>query len=726
MEQPSATLRRVAMRGLPCRVPAQGGPVLMTLRYDIQRIRNFGIVAHVDAGKTTLSERILVLTGRIRQAGEVHHGTATLDHKKAEQEKGITITAATVRCAWDDHALHLVDTPGHVDFSVEVVRSLRVLDGAVVVLDGVAGVEPQTETVWRVADSRGLPRLAFVNKLDRAGASFARTVREIERTFGVVALPLVVPLDDALREELGFGDELVLLDVVRGHLLVWTDDEGRTFERRRIEGAVDGALRDFAVRARRRLVETCAEHDDALAELWLAALDGEATIDDTIDEEALVAAIRRGTIARRFVPVLGGSAFRNRGVQPLLDAVVAYLPSPLDRGDVIGEEGERRAPDGDAPLAALAFKVVHDRYGALVFVRVYSGELREGDLVRRARDERTFRIGRIVRIFADRREPIDRARAGEIVGLLGTDLVTGDTLAAPSHPIALEPVRAPEPVMELSVEPLRSKDRDRLGEALRRLMIEDPSLRLRVDAETGQTLLAGLGELHLEIATGSLREDHGVEVRLGRPKVAYHETLPSEIEHAAKLQKQSGGPGQFAHVVLRLAPSEPGAGLVFSDRTIGGSVPKHFVPAIEKGLRDGMTRGPLGFPVVDVAVELLDGSFHANDSHERDFQIVASMALREAMRRAGPALLEPWAKLSIETPEDHVGSVLGELAVRRARVLGLEAHQGRVRVSAEAPVSSLFGFAGQLAGLTSGRGSVATEPRSYERVPDTLVAEAIR
>jgi elongation factor G len=693
----------------------------MTLRHDIQRIRNFGIVAHVDAGKTTLSERILVLTGRIRQAGEVHHGTATLDHKKAEQEKGITITAATVRCEWGDHALHLVDTPGHVDFSVEVVRSLRVLDGAVVVLDGVAGVEPPTETVWRVADRRALPRLAFVNKLDRAGASFDRTVREIERTFGVVALPLVIPLEDALREGLGLGDELALLDVVRGELLVWTDDEGRSFERRALSDVRSDALRVLAARARERVVEACAEHDDAFAELWLAAVDRAERIHD----DALVAAIRRGTIARRFVPVLGGSAFRNRGMQPLLDAVVAYLPSPVDRGDVIGEGDERRAPSVDAPLAALAFKVVHDRYGALVFVRVYSGELREGGLVRRARDGRTFRVGRLVRIFADRREPIEHARAGDVVGLLGMELVTGDTLSDPHHPIALEPVTAPEPVMELSVEPLRSKDRDRLGEALRRLLIEDPSVRLRVDAETGQTLLAGLGELHLEISTRALREDHGVEVRLGRPKVAYRETLPTEIEHTAKLQKQSGGPGQYAHVVLRLAPSEPGAGLVFADRTIGGSVPKHFVPAIEKGLRDGMTRGPLGFPVVDVAVDLLDGSFHANDSHERDFQIVASMALREAMRRAGPALLEPWAKLAIETPEDHVGAVLGELAVRRARVLGLEGQYGRVRVSAEAPVASLFGFAGQLAGLTSGRGFVATEPRSYERVPDALVADAI-
>jgi elongation factor G len=693
----------------------------MTLRHDIQRIRNFGIVAHVDAGKTTLSERILVLTGRIRQAGEVHHGTATLDHKKAEQEKGITITAATVRCEWGDHALHLVDTPGHVDFSVEVVRSLRVLDGAVVVLDGVAGVEPQTETVWRVADRRALPRLAFVNKLDRAGASFDRTVREIERTFGVVALPLVIPLEDALREGLGLGDELALLDVVRGELLVWTDDEGRSFERRALSDVRSDALRVLAARARERVVEACAEHDDAFAELWLAAVDRAERIHD----DALVAAIRRGTIARRFVPVLGGSAFRNRGMQPLLDAVVAYLPSPVDRGDVIGEGDERRAPSVDAPLAALAFKVVHDRYGALVFVRVYSGELREGGLVRRARDGRTFRVRRLVRIFADRREPIEHARAGDVVGLLGMELVTGDTLSDPHHPIALEPVTAPEPVMELSVEPLRSKDRDRLGEALRRLLIEDPSVRLRVDAETGQTLLAGLGELHLEISTRALREDHGVEVRLGRPKVAYRETLPTEIEHTAKLQKQSGGPGQYAHVVLRLAPSEPGAGLVFADRTIGGSVPKHFVPAIEKGLRDGMTRGPLGFPVVDVAVDLLDGSFHANDSHERDFQIVASMALREAMRRAGPALLEPWAKLAIETPEDHVGAVLGELAVRRARVLGLEGQYGRVRVSAEAPVASLFGFTGQLAGLTSGRGFVATEPRSYERVPDALVADAI-
>ncbi|MEZ4251970.1 MAG: elongation factor G [Polyangiales bacterium] len=689
---------------------------------EIERIRNFGVVAHVDAGKTTLSERILVLTGRLRRAGEVHHGNTALDHQKAEQEKGITITAATVRCLWDDHALHLVDTPGHVDFGVEVVRSLRVLDGAVVVLDGVAGVEPQTETVWRVADTRDLPRVVFVNKLDRAGASFERTVREIERTFGVVALPLVVPV-----ELQGASEELVLLDVVAGQLLRWTDDEGRVLVREALPSSPSSALRAFADASREALVETVANHDDAFAELWLAG---------SASTEALVAAIRRGTIARRAVPVLGGSAFQNRGVQPLLDAVVSYLPSPLDRGEVVGVSSEettaddaelpRRAPSDDAPLAALAFKVVHDRHGALVFVRVYSGVLREGETVRRARDGKTFRVGRLVRLFADRREPLSAVHAGEIAGLLGADLVTGDTLADPNHPIALESVHPPEPVMELSVEPERSKDRDRLGEALRRLLVEDPSVRVRVDEETGQTLLAGLGELHLEIATRRLREDHGVEVRLGRPKVAYRETLPSVIEHAAKLQKQSGGPGQYAHVVVRVGPAEPGEGLVFSDRTVGGSVPKAFVPSIEKGLHDAMTRGPLGFPVVDVAVELLDGSFHPNDSHDRDFQIVASMALREAMKRAGPAVLEPWAKLTIETPEDHVGAVLGELALRRGRVESLDTRAGRVRIVATTRVAALFGFAGQLAGLTSGRGHVSTEPCGYERVPDAQVAEALR
>ncbi|HJK99911.1 MAG TPA: elongation factor G [Polyangiaceae bacterium LLY-WYZ-15_(1-7)] len=679
------------------------------MTYDITRIRNFGIVAHVDAGKTTLSERILLYTGRIRRLGEVHEGQATLDHRAAEKEKGITITAATVRCRWKDHDLHLVDTPGHVDFTVEVARSLRVLDGVVVVLDGVAGVEPQTENVWAQADRHALPRLLFVNKLDRPGARFERACREAEATFGVPVLPLALPLPEA-------GGEGVagLVDVVEERALVWRDAEGSELA---IE-PVPGALREATRAARERLAEAVADVDEVFLEAWL---------EGDVSPDLFRRAIRRATLLRRIVPALGGSAYRNRGVQPLLDAVVAYLPSPEDRGAIVSLDGATRRPPTDAaPLAALAFKVVHDRYGALTFVRVYAGVLREGQRVWCSREGRELRVGRLVRLFADRREPLEAARAGEIAGLVGGELRTGDTLADPAHPLTLEALAELEPAVERAIRPAKAKDGDALGKALRRLLVEDPSLRVREDAETGELLLAGMGELHLEIAARHLEEDHAVRVSLGRPKVAYRETVQRSVEHEVKLKKQTGGPGQYAHVVVRLGPAASGAGLLFENRTTQGVIPKELVPAIEKGLREGMASGPLGFPLVDLEVALLGGSFHPNDSHDRDFQRVAATAVAEACREAGPVLLEPWVDLEVSVPSDALGDLLGDLARRRARVVGMEAEGERTRVAAEAPLAELFGYAGELAGLSHGRGQHAHRPRAYEPVPEALVAAALR
>ncbi|MEM9070884.1 MAG: elongation factor G [Myxococcota bacterium] len=671
-----------------------------------KHIRNIGIVAHVDAGKTTLSERILLYTGRIRNHGEVHTGNTALDDRRDEQAKGITIGAATVRCEWGDHAIHLVDTPGHVDFTIEVARSLRVLDGVVVVLDGVAGVEPQTETVWRQARLHSLPALLFVNKLDRPGASFARCVAEFGERLGtevaVVSLPIVE--DDSV---------VGVLDLVRERLLIWEDDEGRTLRSDPIPERYAAIARE----AREALVETAALADASLLEAWLSG---------TVDEDALLGALRRGTIEELFVPALGGSAYRNRGVQPLLDAVVDYLPSPLDRGPVESLDGHAcRPPDPSAPLAALCFKVVHDRYGALSFVRVYSGTLREGGTVRHTRLGRDVRIGRLVRLFAGQREAIQVAQAGEIAGVIGGDWATGDTLSDPAHPIVLEAIEAPEPVALRALEPCTRKDRDRLGEALRRLLVEDPSLRLRSDPETGQTLLAGMGELHLEIAVGRLASDHQVDVRVGEPRVAYRETVRARVSHEVKHKKQSGGPGQFAHIVAELGPAARDEGLRFADRTVGGAVPKPFAAATRKGCLDGMVQGPLGFPVVDLEIDLLDGSFHPNDSHERDFQIAGARLIREACRVAGPVLLEPWMALEVSAPDESLGDVLGDLASRRARILGMRAEAGRQLVTAELPLSETFGYAGQLAGLTHGRGAHSMKPLGYEAVPEALVASAV-
>ena len=671
-------------------------------RVPTERIRNLGIIAHVDAGKTTLTERVLLYTGRIHAAGEVHDGTAHTDSHPLEQQKGITILAAAVTCDWRDHRIHLIDTPGHVDFTIEVERSLRVLDGAVVVLDGVAGVEPQTETVWRQADRHRVPRLAFVNKLDRAGADFARCLGELATRLGARPIAITWPVYD--------GDQLAgVVDLIELTQLTWSD-------------ATPGAppqvtpltvpLSDNLRTARERLLEACADEDDAI----LAAI-----VDDRpVAAAAVRAALRTATLAGRVVPVACGSAYRYRGLEPLLDAMVDLLPSPLDRDPVAAVDGgEVRPPSRSAPLAALAFKVAFDDHGQLTFVRVYSGALVRGAHVIGSRTGRTLRVGRLVQLVAERRFEVDRLEAGEIGAVLATPLAGGETLADPAHPIALEAIALPEPLVRVAIEPVTRDDRERLPLAIGRMIAADPSLRIDTDGDTGQTVLAGMGQLHLDIAVERLAGEHGVRVTTGRPRVAYRTTLSRSVRRELRHVKQSGGPGQFAHVVLEIGPAPRGAGLVFTDRVRGGAIPKAYVPAVEHGVRLAMADGLLGgHPVVDVAVALLDGSTHVKDSSELAFQIAGGLAFKAAAADAGPIVLEPIMKLEVTCGDADVGAVVGDLGRRRAQVLGLDVRGDQRVVRATVPLGESFGYAGALSGLTHGRGRFVLEPAGYEPVPD--------
>ncbi|MGE0551283.1 MAG: elongation factor G [Kofleriaceae bacterium] len=665
----------------------------MTRKSNIDRIRNIGIIAHVDAGKTTLTERVLFHTGRIHSIGEVHTGTAHTDHHPIEQRKGITIMAAAVTCDWQGHRIHLIDTPGHVDFTIEVERSLRVLDGAVVVLDGVAGVEPQTETVWRQADRHRVPRLVFVNKLDRPGADFARAVRDVTTRLGATALPVTWPIYD--------GDDLAgVIDLVGLRELRWHGTGPTTPD---ITPAV---LSDNLQAARDRLLEVCADEDPSVL---AAIVDGRE-----LSSATLWQALRSATIAGRVVPVLAGSAYRHRGVEPLLDAVVALLPSPRDRGAL-----DDREPSTNAPLAALGFKVMFDDHGQLTFVRVYSGVLEKGMTVLAARAGRTLRVGRLVQLMADQREEVTRLEAGEIGAIVGLPLSGGETLCSPDVPVVLEPIVAPEPVMRVAVEANTSSDREKLGVALGRMVAADPSLRLESDAETGQTLLAGMGQLHLEIAVERLETEHGVEVMTGRPLVAYRSTLRRTVRRELLHKKQTGGPGQWAQVVLEVGPADPGAGLVFEDRIRGGAIPREYIRGVERGVRAAMADGLLGgHPVVDVRVTLVDGATHAKDSSELAFQIAGTLAFTAAAADADPCLLEPVMALEVTCPEPELGAVVGDVHRRRGQVVALDARQDERIVRAEIPLAETFGYASALGGITHGRGRFTLEPVRYEHVPD--------
>jgi elongation factor G len=657
----------------------------MTRRYDLDRIRNIGIIAHVDAGKTTLTEEVLFHTGRIHSIGKVHLGTARTDYHPISQKRGITIMAAAVTCDWQDHRIHLIDTPGHADFTIEVERSLRVLDGAVVVLDGVAGVESQTETVWRQADRHRVPRIVFVNKLDRVGADFARAVGDVATRLRARPVPVTVPLYD--------GDAFVgVIDVVGMRTLVWTGEAG--------EPPVAGtALFDNCKQARELVLEIAADEDP---EILAAVIDGRA-----IDAAAIWRALRRATLAGRIVPVLAGSAYRHRGVEPLLDAVIALLPSPRDRGEYEGS------------LAALAFKVTFDEHGQLTFVRVYRGALEKGDVVLAAGAQRKLRVGRLVKLMADDREEVTRLEAGEIGAVVGMPLAGGETLCSPDAPVLLEAIVAPEPVVRVAIEPKLSADRERLGVALGRMVAADPSLRLESDPDTGQTLLAGMGQLHLDVRAEQLETEHGVAVTIGKPLVAYKSTLRRKARVDVHHVKQSGGPGQWAHVVMDIGPAERGAGFVFEHRIKGGALTREFIRGVETGVRNAMTNGLLGgHPVVDVHAVLVDGSTHVNDSSELAFEIAGAKAFREASESAEPCLLEPIMHLEVTCREEDVGAVVGDLARRRGQVLELVAGSGAndAVVRGEVPVAETFGYASALGGLTHGRGRFTLEPARYEPV----------
>ncbi len=683
----------------------------------LERFRNVGIMAHVDAGKTTLSERVLYYTGVLRRIGSVDRGTTALDDLPQEQAKGITISAAATTTYWtvargasagERVRVNLVDTPGHVDFTVEVERSLRVLDGAVAVFDGARGVEPQSETVWRQADRYGVVRIAFVNKMDKAGADFDASVRSIVERLGARAVPVQRPffVDGAFAG---------VIDLCAMQLVRFDGDDGAAMN----SLAIPEALAEECALAREALVEAVAEHDDAVFGAWV---NGGSS---SVDERSLVRAVRAATLARAVVPVLCGAAAKNIGVQPLLDAIALYLPSPLDRGAIHGTSPAddtlalTRAPNSDAPLSALAFKVVHDPFlGALVFTRVYSGTLRRNDVVLEPRKQRKLRVGRVLRVHARQTEEALDARAGEIVALAGLDGVrTGDTLCDPREPIALESLVIPAPVVQCTVEPATSQDRDKLGPALARLALEDPSLRLSTDPESGQTVLEGLGELQLEITLDRLRSDYRVEARPGRPAVAYRETLTRECTIHERFKRQNGGPGLFAEVLICVRPGARDSGLVFRDDTRGGVISRELAQAVKRGIEGALTRGPIGgYPVVDVDVALLDAGTHPTDSTALAFEFAGAEAIKRAFKEAAPVRLEPWMAVEVSVPEAFVGAVVGDLSARRGRVRDVSPRDPSTTVvQGEAPMAALFGYVTDLRGRTHGRGGAMLSFARYER-----------
>ncbi|MET9775924.1 elongation factor G [Streptomyces sp. NPDC006367] len=665
-------------------------------------VRNLGILAHVDAGKTTVTERILYATGTTHKRGEVHDGTTVTDFDPQERDRGITIFAAAVSCSWDGHRINLIDTPGHVDFADEVERSLRVLDGAVAVFDAVAGVEPQSESVWRQADRHGVPRIAFVNKMDRAGADLDAAVGSIRERLHPVPLAVQLPIG----AEDGFTG---VVDLLRMRALVWTDGAETAEER-----PVPDTLREEAAHRRRLLEEAVAERHPAALEEFCDR--------ETLTAGTLAAALRDLTRTGEAVIVLCGSAYRNRGVEPLLDAVIAYLPSPVDvppvRGTHDGAEQERAA-DPAAPVAALAFKVNATPTGRLTYLRLYSGTLEKGDTVWDAGTRRTERIGRILRVRADRHDPLERAVAGDIVAVVGLKAArAGSTLCAPGAPLVLEPPGVAEPVVHVAVEARRSADTDRLATALARLTEEDPSLAVRTDPETGQTVLSGMGELHLEVAVERVRREHGLEVAVGRPGVAYRETVGEGVSgFVFRHVKQDGGAGQFAHVVLDVEPWAEG-GFVFRSAVVGGRVPQEYVRAVEAGCRDALSEGPLGgHPVTGLRVTLTDGQTHVKDSSDTAFRTAGRLGLRDALRAAVMVLLEPVVEVTVTVPEDAVGGVLGDLAARRGRVTGSQTRAGAAVVTATVPLAELFGYATRLRSRTQGRGTFTARPTGYAPAP---------
>jgi elongation factor G len=672
----------------------------------LERYRNIGIMAHIDAGKTTTTERILYYTGKSHKIGEVHDGAATMDWMEQEQERGITITSAATTCFWNDHRINIIDTPGHVDFTIEVERSLRVLDGAITCFDGVAGVEPQSETVWRQADKYRVPRMCFVNKLDRMGANFERCVEMIKDRLG--ARPAVLYLPIGIEAEFKG-----LVDLVNNNAIIWLEESlGAKFE----VTEIPAELKDAAAKARSELIEIAVEQDDAAMEAYLEG--------NEPDVAKLKALIRKGTINFDFVPVICGSAFKNKGVQPLLDCVVDYLPSPLDIRAIVGEleDGtqEERKADDSQPFSGLAFKIMTDPFvGSITFMRVYSGVLESGTMVMNSTRDKKEKIGRMLLMHANNREDIKEARAGDIVALCSLkEVFTGDTLCTLGKPIILEKMEFPEPVIEQKVEPKTKADQEKLGLALNRLAQEDPSFRVSVDHESGETIIKGMGELHLEIKVDILKRDFKVEAIVGAPQVAFRETLAKKVELDYTHKKQSGGSGQFGRVKLILTPGERGSGFVFLDEIKGGNIPREYIPSVEKGLRDVAGTGVLiGFPLIDFQVQLIDGAYHDVDSSALAFEIAGRGAMREAAEKSGIKLLEPMMKVEVITPADFMGDVIGDLNSRRGQIQGTDSRGNAEVVNALVPLANMFGYVNTLRSMSQGRAQYTMTFSHYDEVP---------
>ncbi|WP_424969928.1 elongation factor G [Dinoroseobacter sp. S76] len=699
----------------------------MAREYPLERYRNFGIMAHIDAGKTTCSERILYYTGKSHNIGEVHDGAATMDWMEQEQERGITITSAATTTFWErtedgqtaqteKHRMNIIDTPGHVDFTIEVERSLAVLDGAVAVLDANAGVEPQTETVWRQADRYKVPRIVFVNKMDKIGADFFNCVEMIQDRTGATPAPVQIPI--------GAENELEgIVDLITMEEWVWAgEDLGASWERRPIRDS----LKDTAEEWRGKLIETAVEMDD---DAMMEYLEGNEP-----DADTLRALIRKGTLEIAFIPVLCGSAFKNKGVQPLLNAVIDFLPSPLDVVDYMGfkpgDETETRdiarRADDDMAFSALAFKIMNDPFvGSLTFTRIYSGVLNKGDTLLNSTKGKKERVGRMMMMHSNNREEIEEAFAGDIIALAGLkDTTTGDTLSDAKDPVVLETMTFPDPVIEIAVEPKTKNDQEKMSQGLQRLAAEDPSFRVETDLESGQTIMKGMGELHLDILVDRLKREFKVEANIGAPQVAYRETIGHEVEHTYTHKKQSGGSGQFAEVKMIITPTEPGEGYSFESRIVGGAVPKEYIPGVEKGIQSVMDSGPLaGFPVIDFKVALIDGKFHDVDSSVLAFEIAARMGMREGMKKAGAKLLEPVMKVEVVTPEEYTGGIIGDLTSRRGQVTGQEPRGNAVAINAFVPLANMFGYINTLRSMSSGRAQFTMQFDHYDPVPANISQE---
>ena len=680
----------------------------------LERTRNIGIMAHIDAGKTTTTERILFYTGRVHKIGEVHDGAATMDWMVQEQERGITITSAATTCMWRDHRINIIDTPGHVDFTVEVERSLRVLDGAVAVFCSVGGVEPQSETVWRQADKYRVPRIAYVNKMDRTGADFFNVVSMMKERLGANPVPIQLPI--------GAEDSFVgVVDLVKEKAIIYVDDLGTKSE----ETAIPEDMVELVAEYREKLLEAVAEHDE---ELMMKYLEGEEI---SVDE--LIKAIRKATIAVQITPVLAGSSFKNKGVQPLLDAIVDYLPSPVDIPDVKGQDPETgeeisRKPADDEKFSALAFKIMTNPYvGKLTFFRVYSGTMKSGSYVFNSTKGKKERIGRILQMHANHREEINEVFAGDIAAAVGLKFTTtGDTLCDEKAPIALESMEFPEPVIDIAIEPKSKADQDKLAMALQKLAEEDPTFRMHTDHETGQTIISGMGELHLDIIVDRLVREFKVEANVGRPQVAYKETIKKAVKAEGKFIRQSGGRGQYGHCWIEIEPLERGAGYEFVNKIVGGVIPKEYIPAVDAGIREAMETGVLaGYPMLDIRVTLFDGSYHEVDSSEMAFKVAGSMAFKEGAKKADPVLLEPIMKVEVIVPEEYMGDVMGDINSRRGRIESMDQRGNSRVITAYVPLAEMFGYATDLRSRTQGRGQYTMQFARYEEVPKNVAEEII-